>query len=1604
MRTAKCWLAAASLAMLITLAGGGLSTEIAYADDPAGTPVGDFIVTGGVQGVDYTYEQVTYTRTGRGNAESYAGTTPGKSLPIAGGAASTTIQTLVVRSSTPLVIANANPSAATADSIQVAPGVKADITLAGVNITSSLPFNIATNSTPSGNATIEYTGEDVADKTTVHLTLADGMSNTLKSVRYSLVVTGNYTEQFPGLRCGEGSVLVIDDEVRNVDVNGQPITPRQGRIPEGTVYRGTDGAEYAAAFNENDRLTLLDSANPGSLYVYGGIRSAAIGGGPIENSGDMTFNGGIIEARANDPGTNGAGCGIGGGHAGGSTETTFNGGTIRAYGSYHGAGVGGGCTYVGGMSRDGRCTFPLADAILGREPLHTIAGNININGGYLAAQGYTHGNAFGQGCSGTNTGKVITITGGTLLPTSVSGYYDVGGTGGDVVVTGGSVRTTASKFQSNAGAGYAYGGYNPDGSIDKTNKVMMTTIDLSGYGAIAKNSLVDIMDMKVGGVATDYGLPNRTDDAGKLYFWISNKNSGKEVSVELGVLNNATGETIPTEPFFITNVSSGSALKQYVKFEVTRDEVGADALDKVYDGVTFNSSGQASAIAALNIETSAPQGEHLTDASKMDIQQQLLEPDTLEPSNTSPIVSNASNVGKYQLIITSSQFSGSSSAFANAFWGHRAYLKYAEITPADTAAKVTIEYPDAADEGESSKEFTFKATVTPAPDEAKTCAAPTGKVQFYINGIAWGEPVDLAPVMSGTSEAVDANGFRHSEASITWTPATSEGLAPFPDGVIDANPQITARYVGMDSEDAPDAYATNYFETTSPETELKVVPVDVAPDPATGLAFQVHLKEGETDKGQVNSASTVVRQLDDGDFALVGKLVDAAGSTDTTCTFQIVDANGDPATSSVADVDPNTGLVHPKSNGTVYVKVKRAGDSLLNEVSEIIRIDILGAGGLIVREEPGMLPAFGYEDITVGNAVLDELDARNGNEAEAWAEQRAGELGKDFLGWTLDPNTNTLIGCNEKLPNGFTTVYPVFGTKGSQPDGSGTGTAPGDVEIGKTVENVTHPDSENKVGDVLHYAITAKNNALEWWRDVTVKDMLPPGVSLVMDSVALTVEQPGQEAVTRLLAPGEYQFDKRLNLITYVLPGGNIEKGATYTLEFDVVLTPDAPATGPIKNDASVVGPGGTGDPDSDVGVPSGGIADPVTPGDGTVSWYDPGFSSSKTAMNLTDAEGTHTQVGDRVSYELTMRNTVEHSLCENAVLYDRIPEGVQIDVESMVLTRPDGTKVQVPAQAYNEETRVLAVQAGPLMFGETVTLTFEAVVSDGALGKDIANVGYVFVGGENGPVVPGDPWPDEPSPDAVPSEPAWPLPGDEDGTGVIPSDPEGELTKEVENETHEEGYFIGDALTYRITLENPKPGSQWKNVFIFDYLPDGLELDVNSVELTHPSGLVEKVNGSKVYDKATHTLCVPIAVLNGGEKYVLTYRAGLCAPDKVGPVVNRAEAGGDGPDGPIDLKPEASVTVPQPRPVPVDPEPAPKPEPTPVDPEPAPKPEPNPTPSADPEPTPVVHPLDTSGEPKALVRTGDAVVPPVAVAMLGFAAVTVAVIARRRMRTARVD
>lgn len=366
-------------------------------------------------------------------------------LTISGGTVNTDFthatNLVVVKTSTPLTL-----SGTFTGSVQIQAGVHAHLILNGVTITgnsTSSPVNLMASSQ-------------------AHITLVDGTTNTLNANQQGCAA----------LHCGYGSTLYIDDQLVNFDSAGDMSSANHVGVDGGVVANDgfvTDAVTgQKTAVKAGDILPKITSANPGILIAYGGSFSSGIGSGPNEIAGTMIFDGGDIRSyswgghsanhgnsAANDGVTNamgvdnggssGTGIGAGAGGTAGASEMVFNAATIHAYGSYHGAGIG------AGWQSNGTATARQTGAsTTGPASLNKNCGNITINGGYLLSQGYAHGNAFGGACGTNLNNNKIRITGGTLLPYSHTSRCDIGGTGGDVIISGGSIRlsgTQASKFQ-----------------------------------------------------------------------------------------------------------------------------------------------------------------------------------------------------------------------------------------------------------------------------------------------------------------------------------------------------------------------------------------------------------------------------------------------------------------------------------------------------------------------------------------------------------------------------------------------------------------------------------------------------------------------------------------------------------------------------------------------------------------------------------------------------------------------------------------------------------------------------------------------------------------------------------------------------------------------------------------------------------------------------------------------------------------------------------------------------------------------------------------------------------------------------------------------------
>lgn len=186
--------------------------------------------------------------------------------------------------------------------------------------------------------------------------------------------------------------------------------------------------------------------------------------------------------------------------------------------------------------------------------------------------------------------------------------------------------------------------------------------------------------------------------------------------------------------------------------------------------------------------------------------------------------------------------------------------------------------------------------------------------------------------------------------------------------------------------------------------------------------------------------------------------------------------------------------------------------------------------------------------------------------------------------------------------------------------------------------------------------------------------------------------------------------------------------------------------------------------------------------------------------------------VGDRLTYTLTVKNNYPYRDWENVVLQDCIPAGMKLDPDSITLKKNDTELPKPSASCYDDSTRMLAVPVGNISSADTYVLTFQTVIIQEAIQPDHASAwdltNIALAEGDNGVIG---------SPEAKPNdqEDAKPLPN-----------PEGSLTKTVENRTSKDGQVrVDDEIFYSLAAHNAAYGSVWTGVRILDKIPEGLSI-----------------------------------------------------------------------------------------------------------------------------------------------------------------------------------
>ncbi|MCR2028146.1 hypothetical protein [Adlercreutzia muris] len=354
------------------------------------------------------------------------------------------------------------------------------------------------------------------------------------------------------------------------------------------------------------------------------------------------------------------------------------------------------------------------------------------------------------------------------------------------------------------------------------------------------------------------------------------------------------------------------------------------------------------------------------------------------------------------------------------------------------------------------------------------------------------------------------------------------------------------------------------------------------------------------------------------------------------------------------------------------------------------------------------------------------------------------------------------------------------------------------VDLTKTVENVTAPDAgTTHIGDVLRYTVTLANTgaANSCLVGAVVSDPLPVGLDPVAGTLRLAVDGGAPVAVP------DAAYDRASRTIAVTC--GDMWGGSRAVLTFDATVGAEA-AGADNGNVAHAHGSVPSKDPgtaptDPEPGRPATPPSEepetstpPVLPP--TVVPDDPDrgdVTIEKTAENTSRDDGT-THVGDTVRYRVELANGAVGTGWMDAVIRDDVPEGLEPVAGTLRLTLPDGSEVAVDDAAYDPATRILAVACGHLYGGQRVTLAFDALVTEAAVGADIGNVAV----GLGTPPSAWDPDGESPEPGApfdppegwdayersrgeVASGPAYP-PGVDRLGGVVP----GDLPREKERTT----------------------------------------------------------------------------------------------------------------------------------------------------------------------------------------------------------------------------
>ena len=252
-----------------------------------------------------------------------------------------------------------------------------------------------------------------------------------------------------------------------------------------------------------------------------------------------------------------------------------------------------------------------------------------------------------------------------------------------------------------------------------------------------------------------------------------------------------------------------------------------------------------------------------------------------------------------------------------------------------------------------------------------------------------------------------------------------------------------------------------------------------------------------------------------------------------------------------------------------------------------------------------------------------------------------------------------------------------------------------------------------------------------------------------------------------------------------------------------------------------------------------------------------PVVSKSYTNETTGNAGGVgKNNINDKLKFSLHVKNNGYGSKWTYKTLEDKIPDGLQIDPNSIKMRYNDGTTENLSADNYDAETKTLTISPALILSdGESATITYEATITRAGGGKTITNTAD-FTGH-----------------DTKTDDKTYSASVDID---VEKPNYNFDFTKEVKNVTNGETEFkdstdakIGDTVEYHIYFGVTADSTQSlaKGSELVENLPTGLKQDGNAT-VKGPDGVVY----------GSSSIGTGISIVKPGENLTIDFKAKVTA------------------------------------------------------------------------------------------------------------------------------